>query len=52
MGKLGLLLLSPLLFILPLSAQSRIELGVFIDYLNISQTSTNNFGLGGRFGLT
>lgn len=50
MGKLALLLLSPLLFILPLSAQSRIELGVFIDYLNISQTSTNNFGLGGRFG--
>jgi hypothetical protein len=33
-----------------LTAQKRIELGVFIDYLNISQTSTNNFGVGGRFG--
>jgi hypothetical protein len=31
-------------------AQKRIEAGVFIDYLNISETSTNNFGLGGRFG--
>lgn len=34
----------------PLLAQKRVELAVFIDYLNISQTSTNNFGLGGRFG--
>jgi hypothetical protein len=34
----------------PLFAQKRVELGAFIDYLNISQTSTNNFGLGGRFG--
>jgi len=31
-------------------AQKRVEAGVFIDYLNISETSTNNFGLGGRFG--
>jgi hypothetical protein len=31
-------------------AQKRIEAGVFIDYLNISETSTNNFGLGGRLG--
>ena len=31
-------------------AQSRVELGLFVDYLNISQTSTNNFGLGARFG--
>lgn len=31
-------------------AQSRVELGVFIDYVGISQTSTNNFGIGGRFG--
>jgi hypothetical protein len=31
-------------------AQSRVEAGVFIDYLSVSQTSTNNFGLGGRFG--
>ena len=39
-----------LLFTQSLSAQSRVELGLFTDYLNISQTSTNNFGLGGRFG--
>ncbi len=33
-----------------LLAQSRAEVGLFVDYLDISQTSTNNFGLGGRFG--
>jgi hypothetical protein len=33
-----------------LFAQSRAEAGVFIDYLSISQTSTDNFGVGGRFG--
>ncbi|HET9086936.1 MAG TPA: outer membrane beta-barrel protein [Acidobacteriaceae bacterium] len=33
-----------------LIAQRRFEAGVFIDYLDVSQTSTNNFGLGGRFG--
>lgn len=32
-------------------AQKRVEVGVFLDYLNVSQTSTNNFGVGGRFGL-
>lgn len=31
-------------------AQSRMEAGVFLDSLSISQTSTNNFGLGARFG--
>ena len=36
---------SPRLF-----AQGRVEAGIFLDYLSISQTSTNNFGLGGRFG--
>jgi len=30
--------------------QSRIEAGLLLDYLNVSQTDTNNFGLGGRFG--
>lgn len=40
-----LLLLTPSLF-----AQKRIEAGVFLDYLDVSQTSTNNFGLGARFG--
>ncbi len=34
----------------PVAAQQRFEVGVFLDYLNISQTNTNNFGLGGRFG--
>jgi hypothetical protein len=33
-----------------LFAQKRLEAGVFLDYLDVSQTSTNNFGLGGRFG--
>ena len=31
-------------------AQKRVEAGVFLDYLSISQTKTSNFGLGGRFG--
>jgi hypothetical protein len=31
-------------------AQSRMEVGIFLDSLSISQTSTNNFGLGARFG--
>ena len=31
-------------------AQKRVEVGVFIDDLSISETSTNNFGVGGRFG--
>jgi hypothetical protein len=33
-----------------LFAQKRAEAGVFVDYLDVSQTGTNNFGLGGRFG--
>jgi hypothetical protein len=33
-----------------LLAQERVEAGIFLDYLSISQTSTNNFGLGGRVG--
>jgi hypothetical protein len=32
------------------SFAQRIEAGIFLDYLSISQTSTNNFGLGARFG--
>ena len=34
----------------PLLAQKRVEVGAFIDYLDISQTNTSNFGLGARFG--
>lgn len=33
-----------------LHAQKRVEAGIFVDYLSVSQTNTNNFGLGGRFG--
>jgi hypothetical protein len=51
MRKLALVFL--IFFVLRTSslfAQKRVEAGVFLDYLNVSQTSTNNFGLGGRFG--
>jgi hypothetical protein len=34
----------------PLFAQKRVEAGVFLDYLDVSQTTTNNIGLGARFG--
>jgi len=34
----------------PLLGQERVQAGIFIDYLGISQTKTNNFGVGGRFG--
>src|ERR1700732_4158465 len=43
-------LVSLLLGTSPLFAQKRVEAGVFLDYLSVSQTSTSNFGLGGRFG--
>jgi len=32
------------------SAQKRIEAGVLLDYLGVSDTRTSNFGIGGRFG--
>lgn len=43
------------IFLLPctpslLFGQKRVEAGIFIDYLSITQTGTSNFGLGGRFG--
>ena len=51
MRKLSFVFLFPLLLgTSSLFAQKRVEAGVFLDYLNVSQTSTNNFGLGGRFG--
>lgn len=31
-------------------AQSRMEAGIFLDSLSVSQTSTDNLGLGARFG--
>ena len=33
-----------------LQAQKRVEVGLLLDYVQISQTDTPNFGLGGRFG--
>src|SRR5579864_5490809 len=33
------------------SFAQRVEAGIFLDYLGISQTSTNNFGLGARLGV-
>ncbi len=45
-----LTLIAVILAALPVIAQSRAEVGIFFDSLSISQTSTNNFGLGGRFG--
>jgi hypothetical protein len=51
MRKIGLALLICFLVVTPsLFAQKRLEAGVFLDYLDVSQTSTNNFGLGARFG--
>jgi hypothetical protein len=44
------LLLMLVFAVTPLPAQKRAEVGVFFDYLSISQTGSNNFGLGGRFG--
>jgi hypothetical protein len=32
-------------------AQKRVEVGIFLDSLDISQTSTNNLGLGARVGF-
>jgi hypothetical protein len=56
MYKLTLLLFSLLAFSVTSAfaqdraAQGHVEAGVFLDYLGISQTSTNNFGVGARFG--
>jgi hypothetical protein len=33
-----------------LYAQDRFEVGLLLDYLRVSQTNTNNFGVGGRLG--
>jgi len=47
---LSLLALLLCISIPPASAQSRMAAGIYLDYLNVSQTQTPNFGLGGRFG--
>lgn len=50
-GKLALAIVAAIVLVpSSLFAQKRVEAGVFIDYLSISQTGTNNFGLGARFG--
>src|SRR3954465_5817458 len=51
MPKTGLPLLICFVFgTSSLFAQKRLEAGIFLDYLDLSQTSTDNFGLGARFG--
>lgn len=44
------LLLAPVLLGGPVFAQSRMEAGIFLDSLSISETGTSNIGLGARFG--
>jgi len=50
MRKLILIAVVFLLFATSSAFAQKIEAGIFLDYLGISQTSTNNFGLGARFG--
>jgi hypothetical protein len=50
MRKLTLIVFTALMLGTSSSFAQKIEAGVFLDYLSISQTSTNNFGLGARFG--
>jgi hypothetical protein len=50
MGTLTLLFLTPLLLATVSLAQQRVEIGIYLDSLSISQTSTNNLGIGARFG--
>jgi hypothetical protein len=52
MRKFALIVPALLLFAtsFPVFAQKRVEAGAFVDYLSISQTGTNNFGLGARLG--
>jgi hypothetical protein len=52
MGKVCLTLIAVLLATASplLHAQNHAEVGLLLDYLSVSETSTDNFGLGGRFG--
>jgi hypothetical protein len=50
MHKFSLVVVSFLLLPTSSSFAQKIEAGIFLDYLGISQTSTSNFGLGARFG--
>ena len=51
MHKFSLTVVSFLLLATSSSFAQKIEAGIFLDYLDVSQTSTNNFGLGARFGF-
>ncbi len=51
MRKLALILSTSFLFSTLTFAQKRVEVGIFVDSLKISQTSTDNLGLGARLGF-
>jgi hypothetical protein len=50
MRRLTLILTTLVFLTSPIFAQKRVEAGIFLDSLSISQTNTNNLGLGARFG--
>ena len=50
MRKLALLFFVPVVLSVLSFGQQRVEVGVFLDYLSLSQTGSNDFGLGARFG--
>ncbi|HEX4783993.1 MAG TPA: hypothetical protein VH350_06595 [Candidatus Sulfotelmatobacter sp.] len=50
MRNLFLAVVCCLIFATSSALAQRVEAGIFLDYLGVSQTSTNNFGLGARFG--
>jgi hypothetical protein len=50
MQKRAPIILALLFFATSSSFAQKVEAGIFLDYLGISQTSTSNFGLGARFG--
>lgn len=51
MRKLIVVAVVFLLFATSSAFAQKVEAGIFLDYLSISQTSTNNFGLGARLGF-
>jgi hypothetical protein len=51
MRKLILVFLTSFLLASLSFAQKRVEVGIFVDSLDISQTGTNNLGLGARVGF-
>jgi hypothetical protein len=51
MRKLILVFLTSFLLASLSFAQKRVEVGIFLDSLDISQTSTNNLGMGARVGF-